>query len=392
MPTPPLPHRRLRILQVVSHLALGGAERVALTIAHALRGEIDFHIFAVRGIEPGPLGSALAAEIRSQKIPLHLGARVPMRLGGVVTSGIQLTRVIKRVRPDFIHLHTEIPEAAYAAMATCSPPLRAIPVVRTIHNTVFWKFWRGLGRWCDRRMPRAFVAGVSPGCAHAFSQLRRESGAAPPPENPVTIFNGVRLPPDVPAAPVRRHDDPLNIVFGGRFEPQKGTDLLPDILARVRPPAGGARLVLFGSGSHETLLRDVAKKPPAGWTVQVRSPTSDFVQQLSHFDLAILPSRFEGLCLVAVEACLARRPVVATDIAGLRDVFFPGYPWLARPNDATDFAAKLQAALDAPDRWPELGDRSRQFARERFSIDVMAAAYRSLYDRACAPQRSPDDP
>jgi glycosyltransferase involved in cell wall biosynthesis len=386
MPTPP-PTRRPRILQVVSHLALGGAERVALTITRALHADFDFQIFAVRGIEPGPFGAALAAEILAEGLPLHLGARVPMRFGGVITSGFQLTRVVRQVQPDLIHLHTEIPEAAYAAMSACSPALRAIPVVRTIHNTVFWKFWRGLGHWCDRRMPHAFVAGVSAGCADAFSQLRRESGAAQPPEKPVTIFNGVPLPPAGRAIRAKRRGDRVNIVFGGRLEPQKGTDLLPDILRCVQPPAEGARLVLFGSGSHETQLRNLAKNPPAGWTIEVRPPAPDFVQQLSDFDLAIMPSRFEGLGLVAVEASLAGIPVVATDIDGLRDVFFPGYPWLARPDDAADLAAKLQAALDAPERWPELGSLSRQFACERFSVETMAAAYRSLYERACAPQR-----
>ncbi len=382
MPTPP-PIRRPRILQVVSHLALGGAERVALTLTEALRNDFDFHLYAVRGIEPGALGAALATEVRSLEIPLHLGARVPMRFGGVITSGIGLTRVVKRVRPDLIHLHTEIPEAAYAAMVTASPSLRSIPVVRTIHNTVFWKFWRALGRWCDRRMAHAFIAGVSPGCVTAFRHLRKESSAALPPEPPATIFNGVAAPTSSP--PLRSSDannHPVKLVFGGRLEEQKGTDLLPAILAQVRPPAHGAHLVIYGTGTHESLLRKLAQNPPAGWSLELRAPTRDFAQQLAHYDLALMPSRYEGLGLVAIEAALASVPVVATEAEGLRDAFPSDHPWLAKPGDAADFAAKLQQALDQPSLRPAIALRAQTFAQSHFSIGTMARDYRQLYERA----------
>jgi glycosyltransferase involved in cell wall biosynthesis len=381
MPTPSTT-RRPRILQVVSHLALGGAERVAITIAEALRDEFDFTFYAVRGIESGELGAALAAEVRALNIPLHLGARVPMRFGGVITSGIGLTRVVKRVQPDLIHLHTEIPEAAYAAMVSFSPWLRAVPLVRTIHNTVCWKFWRALGLWCDRRMPRSLVAGVSPACLTTFQRLRAESGAGAPPETPISIFNGVRFF-DAPVSSRESVENrPLKLVFGGRLEEQKGTDLLPAILARVRPPSCGAQLVIHGTGSYEPLLRTLARNPPSGWSIELRVPTPDFARQLAHYDLALVPSRYEGLGLVAVEAALAQVPVIATDAEGLRDVFPVDYPWLALTGDAGDFAAKLQQALDEPKRRLAVARKALIFARAKFDIGTMACAYEALYTRA----------
>jgi glycosyltransferase involved in cell wall biosynthesis len=384
MPQSSPPSRRPRILQVVSHLALGGAERVALTLVEALRDEFDFSVHAVRGLEAGRIGNALAHEIETLHVPLTLGARVPMRFGGVITSGIGLTRVVRRLKPDLIHLHTEIPEAAYAAMVSWSPALRRIPLVRTIHNTVFWHFWRPLGRWCDRRMADGFIAGVSSSCVETALQLRRESGAATPPESPVSIFNGVRSIPTETSRGKSSGDRPVKIVFGGRLEPQKGTDLLPEILARVRPGDRGAHLIIFGSGAHETLLRSLSANPPNGWRVELRGPTPHFAQEISQCDLVIMPSRYEGLGLVAVEAALAETPVIATNAAGLRDVFSPDYPWLAEPGNAVDFAAKLQDALNRRDQWAATTTAAREFAAERFAISKMAGAYRSLYQRALA--------
>ena len=385
MPQPSQLSRRPRILQCVSHLALGGAERVAMTLIDGLRHEFDFEVFAVRGISDGKIGRTLARDLEQQAIPLHVGLRVPMRYGGVITSGIRMARVLKQVKPDLIHLHTEIPEAAYAAMAACLPKMRFTPVVRTIHNTVFWEFWRRLGRWADRQMPRSFVAGVSPGATEAFLRLRQESGNAALPQPPVTIYNGVPEPRAVSKREKNAGTDPVKIVFGGRFELQKGTDLLPQILAQVRPPnPAGAHLILFGSGAHEPQLRALANHPPPGWKIEVRHPIADFASHLSEYDLVIMPSRYEGLGLVAIEAFLAGTPVMATDAAGLQEALPPDYPWQARAGDANSFATLLQQVLAEPEMWVTVAKAGSTFARTRFAVSTMADEYRSLYQQALA--------
>jgi glycosyltransferase involved in cell wall biosynthesis len=351
----------------------------------ALRNEFDFELFAVRGLGDGDVGHTLAEDVRKLGLPLHIGARVPMRFGGVISSGIGMARMVKRVKPDLIHLHTEIPETGYAAMAACLPGTRAAPVVRTIHNTVFWEFWRPLGRWADRQMPRSFVAGVSPGATEAFLRLRKESGGAALPQSPITIYNGVPEPKTVLKREKEAGAKPIQIVFGGRFEFQKGTDLLPQILAQVRPPdPAGARLVLFGSGAHEPQLRALANRPPPGWTIEVRRPIADFASQLGEYDLVIMPSRYEGLGLVAIEAFFAGTPVIATDAEGLREALPPAYPWQAQAGDATSFASLLQSVLTQPESWTNVAEAGRTFARARFTVNAMADAYRSLYRQALA--------
>lgn len=379
---PDQPSRRPKILQCVTHLALGGAERVALTIVDALCDEFDFELFAVRGTADGAVGQKLAQEVRALNVPLHIGARVPMKYGGVITSGFGLARVVSRVKPDLIHLHTEIPEAAYAAMTLLRPSAKRIPLVRTIHNTVFWSFWPRMGRWCDRRMPNSFIAGVSPGASEALSRLRQESGGAPLPQQPVTIYNGVPAPKNISRAP-RKDGEPVRIVFGGRFEEQKGTDLLPKILAQVRPPGPtGAHLTLFGSGAHEPQLRQLAQNPPPGWTIELRAPVADFARRLGDYDLVLMPSRYEGLGLIAIEASLARTPVIGTDAEGLRAAFSADYPWLAKADDASSFASVLQLALGQPSAWSEVAARAHAFAEKNFSVAAMAAGYQSLYRQA----------
>ncbi len=375
---------RPRVLQVVSHLALGGAERVALTLMEGLRAEFEFSVFAVRGVAEGEIGRALAAEVKALGVALHTGRRVPMRYGGVLTGAWDLRRAVKEVGPDLIHLHTEIPEASWAALASVWPGLRKIPVVRTVHNTVFWAFAPGLGRWCDRRLARAAVAGVSAPATEAFLRLRAESGAGASELEPVTILNGVKPPKTKRTrAAWRPGAGPLRVVFGGRLEPQKGTDLLPEILRRVELPVDVAvELDIFGSGAHEALLRQLAAEAPRGWRVTVRGPVADFAERLVEYDVAIMPSRFEGLGLVAVEALLAGTLVLATDVAGLREVFPENYPWLAEAGDAGAFARRWSEVLRCPEKWPEETEAARGFAAKKFGVTAMASGYAGLYRAA----------
>ncbi len=381
MSSPHLAPRRPRILQCVSHLALGGAERVAVTLMQSLRADYDFGVYAVRGLADGEVGHALKNQLAALRIPVESGPRIPMRFGGVITGAIGFARIIRRWKPDLVHLHTEIPEASYAAMLAVLPRFQSIPVIRTIHNSVIWSSWPWLGRACDRQLAHAGVACVSKDALKAFNALRTASGAASPSIPPAIIFNGVRSVtsphPTPPSAGV------IRMVYGGRFEPEKGTDLLPDIVRRTQlPPGCRAHLTIHGSGRHEPKLRSLGRHAPSGWTVEILPPVSDFSSRLSAFDLALLPSRHEGLSLVAIEALLAGIQVVATDAPGLREAIPPNHPWLARVGDAASFAATLQYACANRDRWPVIADAGKEFARERFSAETMAEKYRSLYERA----------
>lgn len=377
-------------MHCVSHLALGGAERAALTLIGALENDFEFSVYAVRGLADGPVGLALEGELRTRRVPLHVGWRIPMRCGGILSGAIGLRQALHRFAPELIHLHTEIPEASYAALACSLPALRRIPLVRTIHNAVYWEFWRPLGRWSDRRMQRSYCAGVSADATGAAQRLRQESDAGAFPVKPKVIYNAVLPPAPVPR--VKRSDPNLvRVVFGGRFEFEKGADLLPALLENARPPTGRtAQLTIHGSGTGERRLRALADAPPPGWTVTVQPPDPNFRARLAEADIALVPSRAEGFGLVAVEAFLADVPVIATRAAGLRETIPPGYPWLAEPGDVKSLAAVLQAALAASqEERAAIAATGRTFAQQHFIVSKMADGYRSLYAQALSGSDAP---
>jgi glycosyltransferase involved in cell wall biosynthesis len=173
------------------------------------------------------------------------------------------------------------------------------------------------------------------------------------------------------------------MVYAGRFEPEKGTDLLPEIITRTVLPSGrSAHLTIVGSGRHELALRWLQRHSPAGWTIDVRPPIADFSEQLASYDIALLPSRHEGLSLVAIEAMLAGIQIVVTDASGLREALPRNHSWRARAGDAASFAAAVHYTCANHERWPAIAESQRAFALDRFSVEKMASGYRSLYQQA----------
>ncbi len=376
-----MPASRPRILYCISHLALGGAERVAINIIHLLDTEFEFSVFAVRGLNDGATGAKLAEELQARGIALQCGLPIPMRFGGMITGAFGLARAIRRFQPDLIHLHSEIPEASYAVMVTLFPSLAKIRVVRTIHNSVIWAFSPKLGYWCDRKMAHASCIAVSEGAALAITQLRQASGARPLHAPPRVIFNAIQpasAPPPQRSGP--RDSSPIKLLFGARFEDAKGADLLPKIIPLVQLPAGQtAQLTIFGSGKYRALLTALLQSPPVGWEIRLNDPIPQFRDELLQHDLLLMPSRFEGLPLLALEAALADLPIVATRAPGLIESLPAAHPWLAAINDPGNFAAVLSMALAAPNDWADVARHTRTFVEKKFTPEAMAHNHSELY-------------
>lgn len=370
---------RPRVLQVISHLDLGGAEMVALSLAESLADRFDFNLFAVRAAGDGPFARRMADRLAALGIAPDHGTTAKLTRGGLLVAGYRLARRIALARPDVVHLHTEWPEAAWAMAATLSPAVRRVPVLRTVHNSLLWPAWRPVGAWVERRLGARAVIAVSDDALAGVAALRAAAALPPLPASQARVVtNGVAVPPARPEAG-RLADRPPRVLFAGRLEPQKGADRLPAIWGALAAAVPGATLTIIGDGTLRPVLAGFAEATPC---VTLEPATYGLSGLLHGFDLLLMPSRFEGLPLLAVEALMALLPVVAFDVAGLRAAFPPGYPLLAPADDVAAFAARAcdlatgAAAVDMA--------AVSTATRQRFGLARMADDYADAYRRLAA--------
>jgi glycosyltransferase involved in cell wall biosynthesis len=153
----------------------------------------------------------------------------------------------------------------------------------------------------------------------------------------------------------------------GRLDPDaKGQDLLFDVLARPQWRERPVKVSLFGTGRAEVGLRRLAAFHGLEHIVEFRGHVGDVADIWRHHHALVLPSRFEGLPLVLVEALLVGRPAVVTDVAGNTEVV---------EDDVTGFVATaphprliadaMERAWNARGRWQEMGATARCRMLER---------------------------
>jgi glycosyltransferase involved in cell wall biosynthesis len=294
----------------------------------------------------------------------------------VLEAAERLILTVTRRRPDVVHLHTEIPEFAWALASVPSRAVRSVPVVRTVHNTVLWGGWGLMGRFAERRLAAARIAAVSNAARSAFLDWRRSPARSS--GDPIVIYNGVDLGhlPDTP----RDLDRPPVLCFAGRFEHQKGIDVLLEAIEPLAASGPPFRLEIYGAGTYGARVAETAARSPNRITVS--PPVPDLRDRLGSVDAVVMPSRFEGLPLLAVEALCIGVPILATNALGLDEVLPGWYPGRCPPGDPKAFGALLRDFLADPAGGREAAVRARPEARERFSLDAMVTAYERLYEEA----------
>jgi glycosyltransferase involved in cell wall biosynthesis len=208
----------------------------------------------------------------------------------------------------------------------------------------------------------------------------------------VTIWNGIDVakydPPDAPRrrAAIRRElgiDDACQVVTTvGRLAPQKGHEHLiaavPAILAR----APQAHFLILGEGPLDEALAAQARATGLDESVHFLGVRDDVRDVLLGSDLFVLPSLWEGLPNVVLEAMAAGLAVVATSVDGTPELVFDGDTGvLVPPGEPEALAAAVMALLADPSRAAQLGAAGRRRAVAHFSHQRNTQAYVDLYTR-----------
>lgn len=195
-----------------------------------------------------------------------------------------------------------------------------------------------------------------------------------------TITNGI-APLRLPPAPLPFH--PPVLLCPARLMHQKGLDIALAALSRLahRPEV---RLVIAGEGPEAPSLRALAEKLGVSDRVEFRGLVApDLIPTLlNEATMLLMPSRWEGLPVAAVEAAMLARPVVATDVGGVTEIVVDGETGLiVEAEDPVSLASAVERLLNDPALTTALGVRARERALADFTIDGSARSYDALYHR-----------
>ncbi len=162
---------------------------------------------------------------------------------------------------------------------------------------------------------------------------------------------------------------------------QKRQDLAVKALALARRQVANLKLLLVGDGPDLATLKALVRAEGVEDAVVFAGWSDNLTQVYSAIDALVIPSRYEGLPLVLLQAMYLRRPVIASAVDGMLDTL--PLHWLFPSGDASALAARLVQTLSAKEQ--PLLDEHRELVVQRFSMPVFErdfmAAILSAMDR-----------
>ena len=198
----------------------------------------------------------------------------------------------------------------------------------------------------------------------------------------VVIKNAV-MPPQLDArARERLGLPPGAFVVGGigRLHAQKAWDVLCRAAELVHASRPEICFVVVGEGPE----RDALEREPSCSHVRFHGYVPDASSLLGGFDLLAIPSRYEGLGLVAIEGMLAGVPIVASDIEGLVEAIEESGR-LVPPENASALADAILELANDPARLRTLAEQAATHARSSFPYERMIEETARVYDRLVGP-------
>lgn len=218
----------------------------------------------------------------------------------------------------------------------------------------------------------------------AFAQAAYIDQIAAPRCAAPVIHNG--LTPDE-FEPIIPAPDAADFVFIGEFRAVKGIDYLLDALAPLRAPDGRpATLVMAGGGPDLDAVK--ARIARLGLETRVTLLGVKPARPTLHLGrCAVVPSLAESLPYVILEAASANRPVIATDVGGISEIFGPTVQSLVPAADAPALARAMQGFLDDPAAAARDTAIRLAHIRAGFSVAHMTDRIEALYREALAARR-----
>ncbi|HEY2371349.1 MAG TPA: glycosyltransferase [Gaiellaceae bacterium] len=313
--------------------------------------------------------------------PLESVAEDARRLGVAVhpvPHVRELLRVLRRERPSVFHAHLSWPLAARKQLATAI--VARVPAVVATYQL----FPPGSFGRTTPLQGRLLACGVGRGIAvsDAIATALVERLGWPRRKIevirnsiPVDRYLGGRDPE------LRRElsggSDDFVFLTVARLDAQKGLD----VLLRAAASVDGARFVIAGGGVERDRLEQEAAALGVSERVVFLGPRNDVGALLAAADAFVLPSLFEGTPLALLEAMAAKKPIVATAIAGVEELVTANESaLLVAPGDPDALAAASQRIVAEPELRQSLAASARRRVETEFAVDASTLRVMSVYD------------
>jgi glycosyltransferase involved in cell wall biosynthesis len=364
---------KYKLMQVTHDIDFGGLQQVVVNLCKFIDKELfDVSVLCLRNM------GAYLYELSRIGVRVHKLSDRPDTAVNYF-SFLEVAKIFRREKIDIIHTHNTHP-LIDGVMASCLSKVKTI--VHTDHARQFPDKKRYMfAEMCSSLLVYK-VVGVSD---HTVNSLRKYEKI--PSKKLCTILNGIDGCKYVFKIDKIKKRHELGIKNNGpiiglcvRITEQKGIEYLLQAMIDIIRVYPQISLVIGGDGVLLYRLKEMAKRLGIDQNVFFIGFRLDIPDLLKLFDLYVLPSLWEGLPMVLLEAMAAGCPIVATNVGGNHQAVVNKYNGiLVEPRNPRSLADAILFLLSQPETRKAYANNGQMLFKKFFSAEVMAKRYENLY-------------
>lgn len=378
-----------KVLQLIDSLDMAGAQKIVYQLAVAANRS-RFYPIVCSWRESGPYYSLLANKgitvetLMSRRRSIFL---FPLFIFDILLVIFRLYSLTARHKVDIIHAHL----VESSILGVLIGKLLRIPVIVSVHNTYIlplerlspFRNWLRLAFIKTAFRLADILIAVGKDVKKSLETLIGKEKSV------LTIINGVDY------EEFAKHKDTVDIrkkleipkknnviTFVGRLAPEKGLIYLIRAASQLIKTFPYLQVLMVGEGP---LLQDLTKEvEKMGLSNNVRflGQRFDIPEILSISDVFVLPSLFEAIPLVVLEAMASKIPTVATNIPGTRELITDGKEgFLVQPENISQLAKQIDKLLSTPDLANSMGKNAREKVKKLFTSKQMVQNVENCYQQ-----------
>jgi len=362
----------MRIDFIITELFVGGAEKCLTEVALSLHRQGDaIRVFSIGSLPTGNQRQ-LVSKMEDAGIVVESAECDSLRN---VISGFQfLKHRLQENRPDLVQTFLHHANILGVQAAKSAGVMKCIAAIRVAESH---RLRNHLERLSLRRVDHTLCVSQA---VERFAQnvLRCK------PDKTSVIPNGVDLTQFHDKTPREWESigwpaDSEVILFLGRLNPQKGIDLLEKQVDRLVPVGTKRKLLLIGDGPLRAEVEQWVKRVGED-RVQCLPWQPEVASWIQACNLMILPSRFEGMPNVLLEAMATGKPVVCSLVEGSEELLdstntLQGF----KPGSSSEMADRVCHLMDHPELGQQLGFENRKRISKNHSMPSVMDQYRDFY-------------
>ena len=364
------PHRRIKVLHLITSLEVGGAQHGLLL--GLPRFDSDRYEHVICSVTER---MQMAGQFRQAGIEVH---SLDLSSKADLAVALRLRSLLKRLRPDILHtylFHANV-------LGRIVGRIVGVPVIIGSERTIGQAgHWARLATRFTNPLTDAVEVNSETGARAIERDLRVPTGKIEVVRSGVDLaaygssLNRTRIRSELGLS-----YDQHFVLYIGRLHPVKGVEFGIKAFARALSSQSNMHMALAGEGEQASDLQNLVNELGIGENISFLGVRNDLPQLLSAADSVLMPSLNEGFPRTAIEAMAAGKPVIATRVGGIPEAIIDAETgMLVPPMDVEAMAGALDELVGDRALQARLGSAGRQRAAQKYSVGEYVARLDGVY-------------